>query len=198
MRLVSYFLRENIPLGLKANIDLLPASVKTRCISFGTDESYYLGFLGKDQKHWKCLSVLAVGSGDVIFSDSNLGYDFCGKYKLLEQWIQKRGLKHEIKTLQVSLGPNDSFWATSNEGFRWSGLPTALEENIQNELHQDGWHNKLTQVMLGINGTYIMGNQDGPFCWDLDAEYPELDQILENAPDNTIAVNTISSLTLGT
>lgn len=50
------------------------------------------------------------------------------KYAKLENWLLKDNIPHDYSTVILSLGANGSFFAASNQGHRWKGLPVSTAD----------------------------------------------------------------------
>ncbi|KAF2115659.1 hypothetical protein BDV96DRAFT_574255 [Lophiotrema nucula] len=87
-------------------------------------------------------------------------------------------LIRDIANLEVTLGPNGSYFATDLKSSAWANLPVEMERYLQSIRNAQG---QLTQsfrcVQLGINGNYMAITMQHGGCWDV-SSYPALDQLL--------------------
>lgn len=97
--------------------------------------------------------------------------------------------------LEVIMRLGGGFWACSDKGFRWSGLPDTLEEAIQEQLGQSGWISKPIQVAWGISGAYVIMWDNGLHSYNLEGQYPELENILSAIPCGSIKASNTQDIT---
>ena len=77
--------------------------------------------------------------------------------------------------LRVALGENDSFFAWSEQSFRWGNLHTKLERHIQRQLGAAGWKvGPPTWVSIGMDGSYYV--VEGRAAYWRASAYPSLDR----------------------
>lgn len=116
--------------------------------------------------------------------------------KELNDWLSAAG--QDFSSLEVSLSATrDGFWACSNLGYRWHGLPSGLEKELQSRLKPD--KPAPIQIGLGANDSWIVlyapsryGPSQRNHCSsaNLVGLYPALWEIIQND------VVTVSSILL--
>lgn len=118
------------------------------------------------------------------------GGAFDSKYRKLSSWLfvthQHENWKPKPKETKVALGPNGSFWAFSNTGYRWSALPETLEDKLQEKLVPGGWFKKPIYAALGVEGSWVLVYESGKPSWDLARQYNGLHSLLESCTKKVI------------
>ncbi|KAK6337285.1 hypothetical protein TWF730_002691 [Orbilia blumenaviensis] len=106
-------------------------------------------------------------------------------YPKLVEWLSHPSIKgFNQDSLYVSLGPNGSFFARCNLGYRWHGIPDGAETILQSFLGGNKWRVKPNQFLFGQSDCYIIIDDLGKVYYDekkRDFYYPllfdELDRI---------------------
>lgn len=101
----------------------------------------------------------------------------------LHSWLlevdSKGYLVRDVKNLMVTLGPNNSFFATDKKSTYWRNLPAPLDKEI---IALRNSKNEMTTgfkcVQLGINGNYVMIKEGNGGAWQL-SSYPGLNRFLD-------------------
>ncbi|KAI0061037.1 hypothetical protein BV25DRAFT_1839343 [Artomyces pyxidatus] len=98
----------------------------------------------------------------------------------LTQYMKDLGEAGELLTNTV-YGPNAGFFATSASGFLWENIPIELEHDIQTRMKKG----HPTCVALGVRGTYVALMSHGEFIYNLEDQYPVLEQLLEDVGERS-------------
>ena len=108
----------------------------------------------------------------------------------LEKWLipnPGKGVVRNLELMDVTLGPNGSYFAIDADGAAaWGSLPDGLEASIQQCLKPGGgWKAGLRplSVSLGPDGAYTMTNENGCGEWDLKGQNPTLTKWFQDADD---------------
>lgn len=101
----------------------------------------------------------------------------------LKKWLVADGkLCRDPDSLLVSFGDDESFFAMDKDGFCWEGLPSLLEEVLQESIGLEGWKAAPKLVVLGARGSYVYVNSKGAGHSHLGSSYARLKTYL-NQPD---------------
>lgn len=82
----------------------------------------------------------------------------------------------DLRTLSITIGPYDSYYAWDSASASWSNLPASLEKGLLARLEtQEGWRTTWKAngaeapsfVSLGADGAYFMRTICGGGSWDL-------------------------------
>ncbi|KAK6512239.1 hypothetical protein TWF481_001130 [Arthrobotrys musiformis] len=106
-------------------------------------------------------------------------------YPRLREWLSQLPDKLIDKSsLYVSLGPEGSFFARCNLGYRWHGLPDTAELILQSFLSGNGWKVKPYQFLFGESDAFVLISTDGDVYYNkfkrhvYPLMYDELDRIM--------------------
>ena len=75
----------------------------------------------------------------------------------------------------MSLGANGAFWAYSDQGQRWSGVPQAVLDQYQKYTRPDLFVSKRVRTVdFGYGDSFVGIGVDNVWFWSLHDDYPEL------------------------
>jgi hypothetical protein len=108
----------------------------------------------------------------------------------LDQWlvpIEGQGVARDVATLQVSLGPNGTYFAYDKDGAQFEKLPPELDAHIQSLRDINGGFlpgSLPKSVSFGPNGSFVYINQMGGGHWSSLLQYqsPSLWEFLRTHP----------------
>ena len=126
----------------------------------GPSGSYYIGYLGSDNK------VYCMNNGLPVH---------------LTKWLStnaKGFVNNDIRTTSITLGPNGSYVARDKNQMEWCGVPTDLAERLS----RFGTH-RTRLVSLGIDDSYVVVNTDGSGLRNLKGRFPNLEKLLAGMPN---------------
>ena len=109
-------------------------------------------------------------------------------------WFASHNTDHELnKSFHVAMGPEQSFFASSMQSFRWSGTIESFHRSLQYMLGPTGWKRTPAHVSFGINKCYVIVWNDGyiSFNRDIGTFYPKLYSLIDKInekPTGTISV----------
>ena len=112
-----------------------------------------------------------------------LRHNLQGRYPQLAAWIDGDA-KHEADAYRIALGPAGQFFARSNRGYRWHGVPDQFHEKLQAMMaggddDGGGWRAGWTPdgAAFGVHGTFAIFCQGGKsiaLSRDFAKHYPDL------------------------
>lgn len=175
------------------------------CAAFGPNDSYFLNTPGgwymsrlpdrinslfttePKAKRIHDIALGPYGSFAIIYSDATgIKVRHAGLPQAVEQWLlnhsgQAINAARDLASVQISLGPDGSYFAFDKNGCIWGGLPLALELDINerkdsNDCFKPGAYPYL--VSLGAEGTYAMFTANGDGTWYFGGKQPQLEQYL--------------------
>jgi len=160
--------RYNLPNGLVKLF--LTGEVKSiRCVTLGPREgSYFISYIKVDGagqyceniSQSMCLHIITWANESKLLAWKNLP-------DVLEKWLNKGRTESNLihGDLFVTLGQNDSFFASSSVGFRWGNLTPALEERLQDQLTPTGWRTgPPVSLSIGTRGNFYLVTSQY-VCW---------------------------------
>lgn len=127
------------------------------------------------------------GSYAIIFTDcTGIKVRHFGLPQPVEQWLldsSRRALNpaRDLATMQISLGPNYSYFAFDKNGCIWCNLPPGLEAAINQRRENNGCFKPGAYpylVSLGARGTYAMFTTGGGGTWYFGGQNQQLDLYL--------------------
>lgn len=142
------------------------------------------------------------GSYAIIFSDATgIKVRHSGLPAAMEEWLlshSKRAINsaRDLATMQITLGPNGSYFAFDKTGCTWGGLPPALDAAVNERRDGTGCFKPGAYpylVSLGAAGTYTMFTVGGGGTWYFGGQKPELDQYLNGLGNLMHVVRPIDS-----
>ena len=93
----------------------------------------------------------------------------------MQNWLFNEDLAHDRVSTFVSLGPNGSFFAASNQGHRWQKIPEAACDYYQKFTTPAKFvKSRVNTIDLGYEGAFLGITVDNTWFWDLGSQYPEL------------------------
>jgi hypothetical protein len=149
------------------------------------------------------------GSYAIVFTDqTGIKVRHSGLPPAVEQWLLNHSGRavnsaRDLATLQISLGPNDSYFAFDKNGCIWGNLPPALEATVNEGRDHNGCFKPGAYpylVSLGAAGTYAMFTTGGGGTWYFGGQKPQLDKYLSGMGSlmHVVCSLTPSSSTSGT
>ncbi|MCJ1350631.1 MAG: hypothetical protein MMC33_000612 [Icmadophila ericetorum] len=126
----------------------------------GPNGSYYIGYMAADGKNYTMHHGLPLH---------------------LNKWLSvnaKGFVDHDIRTTQITLGPNGSYVAKDKNKIQWCGVPDTLAKRL-NTYGTRG--TKL--VALGIDDSFVVVGTDGSGLRNLKSKYETLEKLLEGFPN---------------
>jgi len=108
----------------------------------------------------------------------------------LDKWlvpVEGEGVARDIATLQVSLGPNGTYFAYDKDGQIWDNLPVELNSELQKARDSSGVFlpGRLpVSVSFGPDGSFVYIDQNGGASWAMNLEHqaPSLWEFLKFHP----------------
>ena len=110
------------------------------------------------------------------------GHNVGSSHPELAKWIETSAphASSQRDEYNVSLGPKGQFFALSNLGHRWHGVPNEFHGHIQNMLAgggrwKEGW--EPSGALFGVNNSYLItckGGRHLAFSKNLSEQYPGL------------------------
>ena len=117
---------------------------------------------------------------------SNIKEHNLPNHPILASWIDNNG-PHAAEQCHISLGPNGQFFARSNQGYRWDGVPSQFSRDIQMMRTPETGQFKIDctpdGALFGINNTYLItcsGGKHFARSSNLEEHYPGLVKQLSN------------------
>ncbi|KAF7341078.1 hypothetical protein MSAN_02093900 [Mycena sanguinolenta] len=139
------------------------------CACFGPNDSYFLN----SPNQWSRAGL-----------PEGLNRLFTMQPKLREVHEMALGARwlRDLHTLQITLGPNRSYFAFDESGATWGNLPTGLNQFIAKWRDAKGRFKAggfPQNVSLGADGSYVYTTVGGGGAWNLCGAADELDSALE-------------------
>lgn len=109
----------------------------------------------------------------------------------LKRWARDE----KLRSIRFSFSSSSSYFATAIDEFgnprvKWDGLPSDVTDRLQASIGvaADGSTDygfkvgeRPVQVVVGIEGAWVLVKSNGGVAWDLKGSYPKLDMELEKA-----------------
>lgn len=175
------------------------------CAAFGANDSYFFNSphkwsmcglpdriisLFNTEPKAKEIHEIALGpngSYAIIFSDqTGIKVRHSGLPPPVEKWLLNHSGRainaaRDLATMQITLGPNGSYFSFDKNGCIWGGLPPGLQSAIDERRDSNGCFKPGAYpylVSLGAEGTYAMFTIGGSGSWNFGGKQ-QLDQYLK-------------------